>query len=228
MVDIAANLAAVQESIAVAARGAGRDPSDVRLVAVSKRHPPSAVEVAYRAGQRHFGENYAQELAEKAEALEHLPDIVWHFIGRLQENKAKIIARHAHVAHALERAKTVRTLGRRVLGEGRPPVDILFQVSLDNEPQKGGIEPDALGALLEETRGIEGVRIVGLMAMPPLGSLDAARSTFERLARLRDAHGGERVLPELSMGMTADMDVAIACGATMVRVGTAIFGPRPE
>lgn len=220
-------LAAVHERIARAAAACGRDPREVKLVAVSKTKPVEAIREAYAAGQRAFGENYAQELASKREALADLTEIEWHFIGHLQTNKAKIVAKAADVVHAVDSVVLARELGKRVLSAERSrPIPVLIEVNVSAEPQKHGAAASELQEVMNAVQAEPALALHGLMTMPPLGDLDVARRTFETLASLRSLHGGPRVLPELSMGMSADLEVAVACGATMVRVGTAIFGAR--
>jgi pyridoxal phosphate enzyme (YggS family) len=217
---------AVPARPAPGARAAGRAPGDVKLVAVSKTKPAEAVREAYIAGQRAFGENYAQELAAKAEALADLPDIEWHFIGHLQTNKAKVVARHAHVVHAVDSAVLAKELGKRAAKERTDRIAVLVEVSIAGEAQKAGATPSELAEVLGAVRDQPALALRGLMTMPPAGDLDAARRTFETLGLLRQLHGGAAVLPELSMGMSEDLEVAVACGATYVRVGRAIFGAR--
>jgi pyridoxal phosphate enzyme (YggS family) len=224
---IAATLAAVTERLARAAESAGRDPASVRLVAVSKTKPAEAVREAYAAGQRAFGENYAQELEAKARALADLPAIEWHFIGHLQTNKAKVVARAAHVVHTVDSAVLARELAKRARAAGRAaPMPVLVEVNVGAEPQKHGVAPGDLAEVLAAVRAEDALALRGLMTMPPFGDLARARQVFETLATLRNLHGGVTELPELSMGMSDDLEVAIACGATLVRVGTAIFGAR--
>lgn len=227
---IAARLYEVRARIADAARLPG-GADGVKLVAVSKRHPPEAIREAYAAGQRAFGENYVQELVAKAEALADLPDIVWHFVGHLQTNKAKAAAKVAHVVHTIDSAALAKELGRRAAarpaGAGGPaPLPVLVEVNVGGEPQKAGATPSEIDEVMAAIREQPSLALRGLMTMPPAGDLDAARKVFETLALLRNLHGGASALPELSMGMSSDLEVALACGATMVRVGTAIFGPR--
>jgi pyridoxal phosphate enzyme (YggS family) len=227
-VSIAERLAQVRARIERAARQAGRDPAAVRLVAVSKKKPPEAVREAYAAGQRAFGENYAQELAAKAEALADLPDVEWHFVGHLQTNKARVVARHAHVVHTVDSTALARELGKRVAAGGRrgAPMPVLIEVNVGGEPQKAGAAPSAIDEVMQAVRAQPALVLRGLLTMPPAGDLAAARRAFETLVSLRDLHGGAAALPELSMGMSADLEVAVACGATLVRVGTDVFGAR--
>ncbi len=222
---IASALAAVRTRIDDAARAAGRDPATVKLLAVSKTHPPEAVRAAYDAGQRAFGENYAQELAEKAEALRDLADIEWHFIGHLQSNKAKLVAPIACTIHTIDAAHLAREVARRAERASRT-VDALVEVSVAGEAQKSGVPPQDLEEVLGAVEAEPRLRLRGLMTMPPFGDLAVAKQVFESLVSIRNLHGGAARLPELSMGMSADLEVAIAAGATIVRVGTAIFGER--
>jgi pyridoxal phosphate enzyme (YggS family) len=224
---IAENLALVRARIDRAAAESGRDVRAIRLVAVSKTKGPDAVRAAYAAGQRDFGENYAQELAGKAEALRDLAGLAWHFIGHLQTNKARIVAKHAQVVHTVDSEGLARELGKRVARE-RPgaPMAVLVEVNVGAETQKAGVTPGDLADVVRAVREQPSLALRGLMTMPPAGDLAEARRVFETLVTLRNLHGGAAALPELSMGMTDDLEVAIACGATMVRVGTAIFGPR--
>jgi pyridoxal phosphate enzyme (YggS family) len=225
-VTIARRLDETRARIDAAARAAGRDADAIRLVAVSKTKPPESIREAYAAGQRAFGENYAQELATKAAALADLADIEWHFIGHLQSNKAKIVARHAHVVHTVDSVVLARELGKRTAKEGRPSLGVLIEVNVSKEPQKAGASPGEIAEVTAAVREQSSLVLRGLMTMPPAGDLNAARRVFETLVSLRNLHGGVAVLPELSMGMSDDLEIAVACGATLVRVGTAIFGPR--
>lgn len=223
--EIAARLADVRQRIDEEAAKAGR-PGGVRLLAVSKTKSPEAVRAAYAAGQREFGENYAQELAQKAEALKDLDGIVWHFIGRLQRNKAKQVVQAAQAVHTVDRAELAMELGKRAAAAGLR-VKVLVEVNVSGEASKGGCTPEELSAVLAAVRAEKGLEAVGLMTIPPeTEDPEGARPFFAALRRLRDEHGGASVLPELSMGMTHDFGVAIAEGATIVRVGTAIFGAR--
>jgi pyridoxal phosphate enzyme (YggS family) len=223
---IATALESVRARVEFAAKAAGRDPSSVELVAVSKTKTAEAIREAYAAGQRAFGESYAQELDDKAKALADLEDLEWHFIGHLQSNKAKYVARVAHLVHAVHSRDLAAELGKRAAGAGRAPLPVLVEVKLSEEATKHGVSPGDLGALLDAIERDERLRLRGLMTMPPPDDLDAARRVFEELAALRARHGGPSRLPELSMGMTQDFETAIACGSTIVRVGTAIFGER--
>jgi PLP dependent protein len=219
VIDVAGNLEAVQARIATACAHAGRDPATVRLIAVSKLQPIDLIRAAYVAGHRDFGENYAQELRDKARALAELPDLRWHAIGPLQTNKAKYVAAVAHTFHALDRLEVAEELGRRRVGA---PLRCLLEVNVAGEASKSGVSPDEAPDLLERVRRVPNLEVVGLMNMPPLEG-DAAASAESRT----NAAAAQLGLPERSMGTTGDFESAIAHGATLVRVGTAIFGPRP-
>jgi len=223
---LAERLAAVHERIARAAHAAGRSPRDVKLIAVSKTKPVEAIREVYALGQRAFGENYAQELQAKAEALADLPELEWHFIGHLQTNKAKVAAKFAHVVHTVDSAVLARELGKRAGKERTSPLEVLIEVKVGGEPQKAGASPGEIEEVMSAVRAQPSLVLRGLMTMPPADDADAARRTFETLALLRNLHGGAAVMPELSMGMSEDLEIAVGCGASYVRVGRAIFGER--
>jgi len=216
---IAEALAETHARIARAAEGAGREPASVRLVAVSKTKPAAAIREAYAAGQRDFGENYAQELSEKAAELADLPELRWHFIGHLQSNKAKLVATVAAMVQTVDSASLATALARR-LPTGRV-LEVLVEVNVGGEEQKHGAQPADLPAIFAAIRTEPSLSLRGLMTVPP-NDLDRARHAFEALAKLRTEHG----LTELSMGMSADLELAVTAGATIVRVGSAIFGSR--
>jgi pyridoxal phosphate enzyme (YggS family) len=224
---VADNLKQVRERIAVAAATTGRPKDSVKLVAVSKGHPVKAIREAYAAGHRSFGESYAQEFAAKADALSDCPDIEWHFIGHVQSNKAKIVAARAHVVHAVDSSSLARELGRRVVNAGRTALSILIEVNVAREPQKHGVWASDLKELIGAIDLEPHLELRGLMTVPPADDFAASRVAFETLGSLRSLHGGLSRLPELSMGMSHDLELAITCGTTIVRVGTAVFGPRP-
>jgi pyridoxal phosphate enzyme (YggS family) len=226
-VTLPANLTAVRARIDRAARDCGRDPASIRLVAVSKTKPPECIREAYAAGQRAFGENYAQELAVKAEALADLPELEWHFIGHLQTNKAKIAARFAHVVHTIDSAVVARELGRRAARERSVPLPVLVEVNIGGESQKAGAAPSEIDEVLEAIDAQPSLLLRGLMTVAPMGDRAQSQRVFETLVTLRNLHGGAAVMPDLSMGMSSDLEIAIRSGATLVRVGTDIFGPRP-
>lgn len=220
-------LSQVRARLSVAEESAGRVAGSVLLVAVSKFHSASAIREAYAAGQRHFGENYPQELARKAEELSDLPDITWHMIGNIQSNKAKLVAQHAHWIHTVDGPVIARELGKRAAQLGKT-LPVLVEVNVGGEQQKHGCLPDALDTALAAIGAEPALQARGLMTVPPHTDDPAgAVPFFAALRRLRDGHGGAGTLPELSMGMSHDLEGAVAEGATLVRVGTAIFGERP-
>lgn len=227
-VDIAANLQRVRESIAAAARKAGREPESVRLLPVSKTVAVEGIRVAVAAGERRFGENKVQEAAGKSEAMAE-DSLDWVIIGHLQTNKAKEVARFASEVQSLDRLKLAETLERRLQNEGRV-MDVLVQVNTSDEASKYGLAPEAVAEFLGQLKSFETLRVRGLMTLA-LFSSDAVRvrACFQRLRvlrdRLRDAHS-DLDLKELSMGMSGDYALAIEEGSTEVRVGQAIFGPR--
>lgn len=201
---------------------AGRARSDVTLIAVSKLHPPEVIREAYALGQRHFGENYAQELRDKHVALADLRGIVWHAIGPVQPKNAKYIAKAANTFHAIERLETAQELSRRREGA---PLKCLIEVNVAGEDSKAGVSPNELPALITAVRALPNLELVGLTAMPPLSeNPEASRPHFKSLAALAKTHG----FHVLSMGTTGDFEVAIEEGATLIRVGTALFGHRPR
>ncbi|MFO1408075.1 MAG: YggS family pyridoxal phosphate-dependent enzyme [Steroidobacteraceae bacterium] len=219
-------LEAVRARIAAAARRAGRDPAAVRLVAVSKQQPAGMVRAAAAAGQRDFGENYLQEAVAKLAELEPL-DLTWHYIGQLQANKTREVARAFQWVHTVDRPRVAERLsGQRP--HHAPPLEVLLQVKLDDEPGKGGVVPDDLAALAEVVAGLPRLRLRGLMCIPAPASGEAAQRVPFR--RLRELLGGlvarGHALDTLSMGMSDDLEAAILEGATLVRIGTAVFGPR--
>ncbi len=223
---IRARVAAVRARIVAAADAAGRDPASVSLVAVSKTLPSAAVRAAYDAGQRDFGENYVQELLGKREALADLADLRWHFIGHLQTNKARSVAKIVHAVHSVDSVKLAVELGHRATAAGRT-VEALVEVNVGGEASKSGCAPGDVGAVLDAVAREPALVLRGLMTVPPHTDDPAGAGVFfAALAALRDAHGGIGRLPELSMGMTHDLEIAVAHGATVVRVGTAIFGAR--
>ncbi len=230
MSGVAERLASVRDRIARAAVAASRDPKDVKLVAVSKTKSADAIREAYDAGQRAFGENYVQELVDKADELADLVDVEWHFIGHLQTNKARQIVRIAHLVHTVDSTRLAEELGKRAAkeglgGEDLPPLDVLVEVNVGGEAQKHGATPATMQEVVSAVEKFPSLRLRGLMTVPP-NDLEGARRAFEALVSLRRTHGGRSRLPELSMGMSSDLELAIAAGATIVRVGTAIFGER--
>jgi len=204
-----------------AAERVGRDPSSVTLVAVSKAKPVSEIEAVYELGHRDFGENRAQEMAEKAARLPE--DIRWHFVGGLQTNKARLIRPITHLLHSMDRASLA---GAWAKGSGLPP-PVLLQINTGHERQKSGVEPEEAGSTLAEVLSL-GLEVRGLMAIPPLTEdPEAQRSQFAMLREIRSELAGEHPeITELSMGMTDDFEIAIEEGSSIIRVGRAIFGER--
>ena len=225
---IAERWRAIAARVAAACERAGRAPAEVTIVAVSKTHPAEAVRAAAAAGARDFGENYAQELAGKLEACGEL-GARWHFIGRLQRNKARLVAGRVALVHAVDSVELAQELGRRAIAAGAAVQPILLAVNIAGEATKGGAAPEAAPALAAAIAAVPSARLEGLMTMPPPGDdPEASRGSFLALRALRDRLQQElgAPLPALSMGMSGDYEVAIACGATHVRIGTAIFGAR--
>ncbi len=226
---VAVALNEVRARIRAAALASGRAAEAVKLIAVSKTQPSAAIREAYAAGQRDFGENYVQELLQKAEQLKDLTELRWHLIGHLQRNKAKQVAPLLSLLHTVDSLELARELDKRVAAATPARrLQVLVEVSIAGEEQKHGAAPEALAELCEGIEALPALSLQGLMCVPPFTEeAAAARPHFERLRALREQHGGVSRLPELSMGMTHDMEQAVAAGATLVRVGTAIFGARP-
>lgn len=237
MAALAERLAELQAAIAKACAHSGRAPDAVTLIAVSKLQPASAVREALRCGQRDFGENYAQELRDKRQELASEPDAArWHFIGPLQRNKVHLVVGRVELIHSVDSRELAAAIGARAArqsADGPALVqDCLVQVNLAGEEQKAGCPPGELPALLDFIAATAGLRCRGLMCIPPATEQpEDARPYFRRLRELRDEQA--RIprphveLHELSMGMSHDFAVAIAEGATLIRVGTALFGARP-
>ena len=227
--DLPARLAAVRERIARAAGRVRRDPASIRLVAVSKTFPADAVRAAFEAGQIDFGENKVQEAFDKMDRTADLP-IRWHLVGHLQSNKAKKAAARFDLIHSVDGAPLLTKLDDGAVAAGRR-IDLLVQLDLAGEPTKHGAREDELMPIFEAARACRAARVVGLMLLPPLADdAEGARPYFRELREVRDrllAQGVDSsMLTELSMGMSHDFEVAIEEGATLVRVGTAIFGSR--
>jgi PLP dependent protein len=227
---IAERLAHIRGRIAGAARSAGRDPSSIRLVAVSKTFPIDAIREAYAAGQRDFGENRVQEAFQKIALATDL-DIRWHLLGHLQTNKAKKAAPAFSTIHSVDSVELLQKIDAAANDAGRTP-ELLIQVDVAGEATKFGLPPTEVPQLFEAAVRCRASRVVGLMALPPIPeSPEDARPWFRRLRELRDewlaAGVPGSMLAELSMGMSGDFEVAIEEGSTMVRIGTAIFGSRP-
>jgi len=226
MTTIASNLQAVRDAIAAAAVEAGRRADDVSLLAVSKTFAPGVLREAYRAGQDCFAESYVQEALDKIAALEDLA-ITWHFIGPIQSNKTRAIAENFTWVHSVDRLKTAERLsGQRPAH--LPPLQVCLQVNISMEASKSGVAPDEAGELALAVAKLPGLRLRGLMAVPaPGGDVTAQRRPFAQLRELRDGLNRQGLqLDTLSMGMSHDFVAAIAEGATIVRIGTAIFGNR--
>lgn len=225
MTDIAKNLEDVRHRIAEACTVAHRDFHGVTLVAVSKTQPIEAIRTAYDAGQRHFAENYAQELRDKARRLPD--DIIWHFIGHLQKNKVRYVVGTAALIHSVDSVEILEAIAARAARE-KLVQDILIELNLAGEATKTGAPPESLDELATRVRALPAVRLRGLMTMAPYEAHEKeARAIFGRLNELGASLSLEEVPhAELSMGMSGDFESAIAEGATLVRIGTAIFGPR--
>jgi len=251
--DIESRLTQQRERILQAARRVGRDPNEIVLIAVSKKQSVEKIRAAYDAGQRDFGENYVQELVEKAEALHDLPDIRFHFIGHLQSNKVRFVVNRVERVHTVSSVKLAAELGKRVAQKNRTlaasplgeraisqkesfapprstlPLGVLVDVNVGGEETKSGCHPRELGEVLQAIDSEPLLVKKGLMTIPPAtDDPQGARPYFKQLMALRDLHGGAVELPEMSFGMSHDVEVAVECGATFVRVGTAIFGSRPD
>jgi hypothetical protein len=226
-------LAALRERIAAAARRAGRAPEEVTLVGVAKRQPAERVVAAVAAGLGDVAENFVQEARDKlpavraALAARGIPAPRFHFVGRLQTNKARLAAPLFDCVQSLDRAELARELSRRAEAAGRR-LRVLLQVNLGGEPQKGGADPEQLEALLGACAGLPGLALAGLMTVPEESADEALlRRRFARLRELRDTLArGHEGLRELSMGMSGDFEIAVEEGATLVRIGTALFGAR--
>ncbi len=222
----AERLTQVRERIARACRDSGRDPDAVRLLAVSKGQPLEALRALAAAGQRRFGESYVQEAMAKIQALD-CPDCEWHFIGPLQSNKAALVAENFDWVHSIDRVKIATALSRHRAPDA-PPLQVCLQVNISGETSKSGVEVTELPALAEQVATLPGLRLRGLMTIPrPTDNSAAQRDAFRRLRVASEElrrHGHD--LDTLSMGMSDDLEAAIAEGSTLVRVGTALFGPR--
>ena len=224
---IAENLKTVRDLIKSHAKVAGRDENDIDLLAVSKTKPVSDIVLAYESGQRHFGENYVQEGVDKVLQLKSFQGIVWHFIGPLQSNKSRLVAENFDWMHSLDRLKIAKRIN-----DQRPvfkaPLNCCIQVNIDKEQSKAGVLPNEVVDLITSMQGLEKIKVRGLMAIPKASddkatqknSFDQMRSLFEQCQQKFSD------FDTLSIGMSGDIDVAIECGSTMVRVGTAIFGQR--
>lgn len=228
MSPITANLQAVRRRIEAATRSAGRSAASVLLVAVSKTFPQEAVREAAGGGQRDFGENYVREGVEKIQALEDLK-LVWHYIGPIQSNKTRAIAAHFDWVHSIDREKIAARLSEARAAD-RGELQVCIQVNVSGEASKSGVAPGEVAPLAKKVARLPRLRLRGLMAVPePTPDLQLQRGRFAQLRKLRDALNRDGfALDTLSMGMSADLEAAIAEGATLVRVGTAIFGEREK
>lgn len=220
-------LANVQSRIRAAAQQAGRDPGDIALLAVSKLQTPDKIRELHAAGQRAFGENYVQEAAEKIAELADLSDIEWHLIGPLQSNKTRGVAETVQWVHSVDRLKIAERLSAQ-RPEHLPPLNVCVQVNISGEASKSGVAPGEALALVAAVDALPRLRVRGLMGMPEPSIGDTAtRAQFSMLQSLfTEARQGVASVDTLSMGMSDDLEIAIACGSTMVRVGTALFGAR--
>jgi pyridoxal phosphate enzyme (YggS family) len=226
MAIISGALQAVKQRIAAAARNTGRDPAQVTLLAVSKTFPAQAVQAAWEAGQRDFGESYVQEALDKIAALRNLP-LEWHFIGPIQSNKTRPIAENFAWVHGIDRLKTAERLSVARPAD-LPDLQVCLQVNISGEASKSGIAPQELPALAQAVKALPRLELRGLMAIPePTADTDLQRRRFAQLRQLLEQLN-ERgyALDTLSMGMSDDLEAAVAEGATIVRVGSAIFGAR--
>ena len=226
MPDVASRLALTLERIRRCEREHGREPGSVALLAVSKTKPPSAVREAFEAGQRDFGENHLQDALTKIEPLAGL-DIAWHFIGPLQSNKTRQVAAHFAWVQSVDRLKIAMRLSEQ-RAPSQPPLDVCVQVNISGEASKSGVAPAEAAALAHAVAELPRLRLRGLMAIPaPHPGLEAQRAALRPLRELYERLRGEGLaLDTLSMGMSDDLEAAIAEGATEVRIGTAIFGAR--
>ncbi|MGF1508321.1 MAG: YggS family pyridoxal phosphate-dependent enzyme [Myxococcota bacterium] len=221
MTDVSERFARVEEDIRMACQASGRRRSEIKVVAVSKRQPEARLRDAIELGHRDFGENYPQELAEKQARF---PELSWHQVGHVQRNKAKLLDR-AVLVHSLDSLRLARTLSD--LGQKTRPVPVLLQVNQAREEQKTGWLEEELDGLFEALPDLGGIDVMGFMTLPPPGE---GRRYFAELRALRERWRDRSGLPlaELSMGMSDDFEAAIHEGATLLRIGTALFGPRPE
>jgi len=221
---LADRVEALERRLAAACRQAGRSRSDVTLLAVGKTRPADAIRQAYAAGVRCFGENYVDEAVAKIDALGDT-EAEWHFIGPIQSNKTRTLSRRFDWVQTVDRVKIARRLAEQ-RPEGTGPLSVLLQINIDAEPQKAGCHPEDLAALADAVAGRPALRLRGLMAIPAVDR-ERQREPFARMyslfETLRRAHPG---VDTLSMGMSGDLEAAIAEGSTMVRIGTALFGPR--
>jgi len=227
--DLESNIKNINNRIKKAAERVGRDPGDIKLVAVTKRVEPERIKQALTLGFNRFGENYAQEFRDKSKILENEAEgaIEWHFIGQLQKNKVKYVVGKVELIHSLDSLSAAREINKRAEAMDIK-VPVLIEVDTSGEESKGGIAPAQLQGFLNELSALSWVEVCGLMTMPPyFDNVEIARPYFSRLREIRDDLLPEfPQLKELSMGMSGDFEVAIEEGATIIRVGSAIFGER--
>jgi hypothetical protein len=229
MSSISEKLKQIEQKIENCAQKVGRNPEDIRLVAVSKTKPVSDIQEAYDAGQRDFGENRMQELADKMEQLTH-QDIQWHMIGTLQRNKIKYIAHRVDWIHSVPAVRHLNEIDKQAAKHNRS-INVLIQVNISDEDQKSGCEPEELTAILQHAKKLRHVKVRGLMGMASFSDdMELVGKQFAMLRMLRDTQqqslGSDIDLSQLSMGMSGDMEVAVKEGSTMLRIGSAIFGER--
>jgi len=227
--DLRENIARVEERIAAACRRSGRQREDVKLMAVSKTHPEASIRAAFEAGLRHFGENRVQEAKSKLHTLADL-DATWHLVGHLQSNKARLAREVFHWVHTLDSLHLAQKL-EQAAAPGGARLPVLIEVNLGEEASKAGVRAEDVAALAEQIAPFKTLQLCGLMVIPPfLADADEVRPYFRQLRALAESidarHLPDVSMRELSMGMSHDFEVAIEEGATMVRVGTAIFGER--
>jgi pyridoxal phosphate enzyme (YggS family) len=226
VIGVTENLRKIRDLLHFAAIEANRDPAEVRLLAVSKKQSLEKIREAYAAGQRDFGENFVQEGVEKIEAMAK-DDLTWHFIGHLQSNKTRVVAEYFDWVHTIDKFKTARRLSDQ-RPDDLPPLNLCLQVNVDDEESKSGVTPEALPELAAACRDLPNIRLRGLMCLPAIReNLDEQRIPFAVLRKLAEKlRTGGVDTDTLSMGMTADFRAAILEGATIVRIGTALFGER--
>lgn len=227
MLSICENLQTIGQHIRHAEQRYGREPNSVELLAVSKRHTIDAIQTALDCHQQAFGENYAQEMHDKCQAFSHNTSLAWHFIGPIQSNKTRLLAEMASWVHTVERLKIANRLNEQ-RPEHLPPLNICLQLNISGETSKSGITPDQLLPLAEQIVELPNLRLRGLMVIPaPEQDFDKQRASFAKVRGLQEQLIDQGFdLDTLSMGMSGDMEAAIAEGATIVRIGTAIFGKR--
>lgn len=226
MTNITNNLRSIHKRIAEAARASGRDPGEIRLVAVSKKHPAAAIIQAWEAGQKDFGENFLQEALPKQAELTHLP-LTWHFIGRIQSNKTRPIAEQFQWVHTVDRLKIAQRLNEQ-RPDSLPALNVCLQVNVGDPDHKAGVPADQVAELARQISAMPRLRLRGLMCLPPESEDRAVqRGYFHILSQLgQDLRRLGFKTDTLSMGMSGDLEAAVAEGSTMVRIGTAVFGQR--